>query len=276
MSSYRPHLPSLAHEGFSVDLSVAYCVYSANELLSQMTQFRYIQDPERRLVITRLSKQGIVCVGKQHLVSERMGHMTDGKPRPAGGPSRRALLRNGLLVGGAAATGIASPVLTGVARADSYTWQPHWTWCYDCQVLYYGHNQAQSVCPSGGTHVGYGTTSGNYELQMDYLPVTSNPQQKWAWCLQCQGLFYGPYQGSSYCPAAGPGNLSTHNGSASGNYALHLNYNNLGFQPNWVWCNKCMGMWYTQGPDNNVCPKDLYPHTHVGSGAYWIFDSNYG
>jgi hypothetical protein len=202
--------------------------------------------------------------------------MTDATSHASGGLSRRALLRNGLLASGVTATGLASPLLTGVARADTYTWQFNWTWCYDCQVLYYGTNQAQSVCPAGGTHTGYGTTSGDYGLQMDYSPVTSNPQQKWRWCSQCQGLFYGPNQGESYCPAAGPGNLSTHNGASSGNYALHMNYSNSGFQPNWVWCNKCQGLWYTQGPDNNVCPKDRYPHTDAGSGAYSVYDLDYG
>jgi hypothetical protein len=40
-------------------------------------------------------------------------------------------------------------------------------------------------------------------------------QTGWAWCSKCQGLFYGPKQSSSVCPAGG-----THNGAGSDDYEL--------------------------------------------------------
>ena len=40
-------------------------------------------------------------------------------------------------------------------------------------------------------------------------------QQDWRWCRKCQGLFFGPYESASHCPAGG-----THDGSQSGNYVL--------------------------------------------------------
>jgi hypothetical protein len=40
-------------------------------------------------------------------------------------------------------------------------------------------------------------------------------QPAWAWCKKCQGLFYGPNQVGSVCPAGGP-----HDGSGSGNFAM--------------------------------------------------------
>lgn len=54
-------------------------------------------------------------------------------------------------------------------------------------------------------------------------PVTTPPpvapkaeiQQNWHWCHKCQGLFYGPNQAKSVCPAG-----ETHDGSNSFNYPL--------------------------------------------------------
>lgn len=46
----------------------------------------------------------------------------------------------------------------------------------------------------------------------DPTPITQNG---WNWCFKCEGLFYGPHQSTSNCPAG-----STHDGSRSGNYSL--------------------------------------------------------
>jgi hypothetical protein len=197
--------------------------------------------------------------------------MADERSSAASGPSRRKLLRNGLLVGGVAVTGVASPLLTSVARADG-TFQPNWAWCGNCQGLWWRNPSTQSVCPAGGTHISVG--SGNYSLELNFSPVSSDPQQHWAWCGQCQGSFYGPYKGSSYCPAAGPGKSSTHITTGSGNYAMHVTQPSSLYQGGWAWCSKCMGMWYTQGPNSNVCPKDRGVHSSAGSGPYFIYDSN--
>jgi hypothetical protein len=193
--------------------------------------------------------------------------MTDVTPQATGGLSRRTLLRSGLLVGGATAAGIATPALTGVAQAYSYSTQTWWTYCDNCLGLFYGPNQASSYCPSAPgspvPHVGYSTPplSWDYLLFYDWSQPPASVQTGWNYCNQCQGLFYGPNQGNSYCPA----------GHFNGNYLQHQNYYEAryldtydyglyynsappGYQGNWNWCRNCQGLWYTTGPDNNNCP----------------------
>jgi hypothetical protein len=184
--------------------------------------------------------------------------MTDEMPD---GPRRRILLRNGLLAGlGTALVGIAAPALTGTARAATGTdaaraavpgegFQPSWRWCHLCQGLFYGPFQSNSACPSdrdGGEHDG--SESADYGL--NYGIPNNRPnhiQSGWAWCHECQGLFYEPFQPQSVCPAGG-----RHNGSESYNYDAY--YSKPGTQPGWAWCRRCQGMYYRHFQDNSVCP----------------------
>jgi hypothetical protein len=46
-------------------------------------------------------------------------------------------------------------------------------------------------------------------------PPTAQTQTAWQWCNKCQGLFYGPNQAASVCPAGGQ-----HGGNASYDYSL--------------------------------------------------------
>lgn len=46
-------------------------------------------------------------------------------------------------------------------------------------------------------------------------PPHTIQQDRWRYCHKCQGLFYGPLQSSSHCPAGG-----IHDGAQSGNYVL--------------------------------------------------------
>lgn len=47
------------------------------------------------------------------------------------------------------------------------------------------------------------------------VPPHTIQQDRWRYCHKCQGLFYGPLQSASHCPAGG-----IHDGAQSGNYVL--------------------------------------------------------
>jgi hypothetical protein len=51
----------------------------------------------------------------------------------------------------------------------------------------------------------------------DLIPAANSSQTSWAWCQKCQGLFYGPYESRSVCPAGG-----THDYTESGIYVLRM------------------------------------------------------
>jgi hypothetical protein len=190
-----------------------------------------------------------------------------------GETSRRSLLRKGLLVGvGAAVVGIAMPVLAGSGTARAYVSgagiQNGWDWCDRCQGLFYGPGQSSSACPAGpGGHDGsesagyvlyYGTSGSDDGLG---FPV----QADWAWCDKCQGLFYGPFQGSSLCPAGG-----RHDGSESYSYDVPYGQpssvtGGLNWQSGWAWCDKCQGLFYGPFQGSSWCPAG---GRHDGSESY--------
>jgi hypothetical protein len=128
-------------------------------------------------------------------------------------PSRRVLLRKGLLLGaGAVVAGVATPLLTGTrtAQATSEELQFGWSWCYKCQGMFYGVWAGYSWCPSAPGARHDNSQSLNYQMSYGNLIPFSDPQYAWSWCYKCQGLFYGPWQGYSWCPASG-----RHDGSTS-------------------------------------------------------------
>lgn len=182
--------------------------------------------------------------------------MTNVTPEATPGLRRRTLLRNGLLTGlGAVVVGVASPTLTGTARAEGYQ---VWAWCSKCQGLFYGPQQSASFCPAGGTHNGSG--SYKYLIVFDF-PPSSGVQSNWRWCGKCRGLFFGPQQSASFCPAGG-----THNGSGSYNYSLGYGDPPApGVQVNWRWCSKCGGLFYGAHQSSSFCPAG---GTHNGSSSY--------
>jgi len=195
--------------------------------------------------------------------------MANQTPRSEDGPNRRALLRGGLVVGGLAAAGIASPAVSGVAQASSYLAQEHWTYCNNCAGLFFGPSQNSSICPVGVAgqpirHIGYNpSASYNYILDYSWSSPPSNVQQNWNWCWQCQGLFFGPFQSSSYCPAAHYGYSLQHqnvknNNVDTYNYGLYHASAPPGYQGNWNFCDLCQGLWYS-GSGDSSCPGNETP-----------------
>jgi hypothetical protein len=182
-------------------------------------------------------------MGTQHETFRR--HATEELTRE---PSRRVLLRKGLLVGvGAAVAGIAAPVLLGTGTAQAYVSglgeQSYWAWCDKCQGLFYGPFQSSSYCPALGQHDG----SESYNYVIPYGTGSIGWQPDWAWCDKCQGMFYGPFQSSSYCPKGGQ-----HDGSASYNYEMPYS---PGGQSGWRWCDKCQGLFYGPFQSSSHCPE---------------------
>jgi hypothetical protein len=188
--------------------------------------------------------------------------------------SRRRLLRNGLLTGlGAAAVGIASPVST--AKAQGWNVQQNWCWCGKCTGMFYDGDATNGWCPAGGQHESGNANVDSYPYGLYYnIPISElgpKYQEYWNWCSKCMGLFYGPQQSSSWCPAGG-----RHNGSVSYNYELAFGdvytggyYNQNG----WNWCNKCTGLFYGPQQSSSYCPAG---GQHDGSGSYnyvigWLF-----
>jgi hypothetical protein len=64
------------------------------------------------------------------------------------GPSRRNLLKKGLLTGFGLAVGIASPIFTGIARATSL--QNGWYYCTACKELFHGTGRVPRQVASAG------------------------------------------------------------------------------------------------------------------------------
>lgn len=203
-------------------------------------------------------------------------------PRVLGGPPRRNVLRNGLLLGAALTAGsLVSGAITSAAQASTSGPQEKWAWCSWCTGLYYYPNRAASRCPAymdvdgGGPHGGL--ASYNYALAYDDTVSESDPQSGWWWCGRCQGLFYGPQQDESYCPAGGthvngtniPGDpLAPTN---SFDYALTRDTDTDNGQGGWYRCIKCRGLWYGgSSHTGGICPQDLGNHDGSGSSTYYI------
>lgn len=98
------------------------------------------------------------------------------------------------------------------------------------------------------------------------MAVTWRTQRNWRWCNKCQGLWYGPYQGSSTCPEGGQHSLS-----GSGNYSLVVSpaVAPPNHQIGWRWCNKCQGLWYGPNQASSNCPEGS-THSQTGSGNYAV------
>ncbi len=119
--------------------------------------------------------------------------------------------------------------------------QHGWRWCNKCQGLYYGPN-TDSRCPAGGAHE-VPANSRSWDYGVSQAPLDdANHQSFWHWCNKCQGMFYGEGTGS-HCPRGGPHASPTVSGSSS--YTLaHGIGEQANWQSNWLWCNKCQGLFY--------------------------------
>lgn len=95
-------------------------------------------------------------------------------------------------------------------------------------------------------------------------------QSNWRWCRKCQGMYFGgnPMVGRS-CPAGG-----SHDGSASGNYALQLNSPSAPGQTGWRWCHKCQGLHFIGGNSGKgFCPAGD-GHSIMNSGDYTLIQNS--
>ena len=206
-------------------------------------------------------------------------------PSPTG-LSRRALLRNGLLVGlGATAAVTALPELAGMALAENSNQyvtvyyndeptitnlsQPDWWYCVQCYGIFHSDDDTPNgVCPyNGGKHQN-NTSYYNYCTQFGGSSEGpdlggSGVQSGWRWCSKCQGLFWGSAATDSYCPAGGQHIVT----SDTYTYVLVFGTPTIAWtnaqgssytvaaQSGWLYCGKCRGLFYGHGTNSGGwCP----------------------
>jgi Zn finger protein HypA/HybF involved in hydrogenase expression len=127
-----------------------------------------------------------------------------------------------------------------------------WRWCNKCQGLFYAWNLTTGACPAGGGHNYQG--SDNYNLQNEPASNLENQenQDNWRLCPKCQGAWYSGMGNFGVCPAGGTHVI------AGENYVLQMTGPLLGeppgYAPNWCWCNKCEGLFFTGNPTSGTCP----------------------
>ncbi len=216
--------------------------------------------------------------------------MTSDAPQEIRGLTRRAVVRNGLMVGlGTAAVVAASAPLAGRARAGASIpaslaspsttaqTQENWYWCDVCQGMWYGGykdsngNIKGGVCPYGDgvPHAGLNAyTTSNYYFYYGAV-ANSNWQGNWWWCGNCYIMYWGGTS-AGVCPANG----GAHTGPSSReSYVTWIGNGTNGGQTGWRYCRNCHSMFWagTSGTNtsNTYCP-DGGNHTLAGSHNYPI------
>jgi len=236
--------------------------------------------------------------------------MTDVTPGATRGLGRRALLRNGLIVGvGAVAATVAVPTFAGVAEASvtdyaippgggsalAYTAQPNWWWCVLCHALFASDSSGSpnGLCPSNETpgHYGnhYSDAGGvsSWEYQVPYSNA-GHPEMQlyWNWCSLCQSLWYSGSnnegsEGANYCAGntweddQGGWHIGGHN---PGTWIYDVFYGGSWvaagpyLQASWTWCSQCGELFHNGGPDpsNSACPLALGTENHA-VGSNWDY-----
>jgi hypothetical protein len=207
--------------------------------------------------------------------------MTDDQSMVSGF-SRRAIMRNGLLVGlGAATVAAASASVTGKALADSNIpgtadgstppTQSQWMWCNLCSGMFYAGYSGWGACPFSnpayhGQHGRYKAyTSSNYFFYYDAV-AGGGWQGNWWWCKNCMGMWWGGGNGG-FCPAT---NSQHQKGSNVSSYVAYLGSGSVG-QNDWRYCRDCAGMFWGGGGalSYGVCPTGGQ-HNGTGSSNYQI------
>jgi hypothetical protein len=92
-------------------------------------------------------------------------------------------------------------------------------------------------------------------------------QTGWAWCGNCQGLYFTGSSDQGVCPAGGQ-----HDGSGSAHYVLDVGADPAAHphgQPAWAWCHKCQGLGYGPQFASSLCPAGGQ-HDATGSGNYTL------
>jgi hypothetical protein len=205
------------------------------------------------------------------------------------GRSRRQILKTGLLVGfGAIGLTAVASEFSGVAQASSgpaaapgsaapditFSTENDWWWCKLCDGLFHSNSSGANAgnCPvSGGNHVK--GSNWNYSM-VNGNPGVASVQPNWAWCNNCQGLFYGPNQGQSVCPYKG-----IHH-QFGDDIVRSMLYGSWGATPpaeiqgNWHWCHWCQVLFWGTNPPVNSCPSPNSLYHSVGTWNYQLFYVN--
>ena len=80
--------------------------------------------------------------------------------------------------------------------------QPYWSWCKNCQGLFFGPNQKQSVCPYRGINHQSGDDIVRSMLYGSWQATApAEIQGNWHWCHWCQVLFWGTNPPVNSCPS---------------------------------------------------------------------------
>jgi hypothetical protein len=200
-----------------------------------------------------------------------------GMPGQVGGLGRRALIRNGLVLGaGVAMLGAGSVAMSGTARA--FTIQDDWRWCIHCSGLWWAGTADNGLqptrlgnCPYEGAglpHTFSGTGGTNYTLESTDSPA-SDIQNGWRWCENCYVLFWGNGQPQNgICPVGGPHIAS---GSIYDMYHGSSALSRADSQGGWDWCGKCQELYWGNGDNaGGICP-DGGPHTPGSATNYVMY-----
>jgi hypothetical protein len=190
---------------------------------------------------------------------------------------RRSFLRGGLAVGAATAgLTIASSVMrTGVAEASSTT-QNNWYWCSLCASLFHSNNaQPDGSCVTSPFNL---HTVGTQEYLVDFDEIQGGFQSQWAWCNNCQVLFYGPDVATSGCAWAyvtrsQNARYYPHRGGTT-NYALPFNakpQDLRNYQAGWNYCPACRNIYHGSGNPAGYCVNTGTKHT-PGATPYWMLE----
>jgi hypothetical protein len=192
----------------------------------------------------------------------------------ATGPSRRMILRNGLIVGaGAVVAGTLTVANAGTAKAATADGpQGGWAWCSKCQGLYFV-NSTLNVCPYDAVFGKHGKAK-SFQYFMYYNAVASFIlQTDWSWCGACAGLFWSDGKATAgSCP-----NLDGYGPHVNSGYNYCLPYAVapalIPVQAGWLFCSQCHGLFYCSGDTSRggVCPLYNSAYSHNGEGSYGYF-----
>jgi hypothetical protein len=106
-------------------------------------------------------------------------------------------------------------------------------------------------------------------------------QPNWAWCSQCQSIWYAGRVASSVCPLPSThpdGFPSQHAFAGSNNYNLTYGiapqdfHEAPGAQGGWAWCERCGCLWFTGNGKVGHCAGGG-GHSKAGSGAYLVAEA---
>ena len=151
-----------------------------------------------------------------------------------------------------------------------HTVQWGWRFCTNCRSLFYGPEQSNSVCPTGGEHQMGGAPGDVSSVGLMFnQPATPNLQTEWRYCDRCRGLFYNPGQPNSVCPAGG------HHSAATDSYdyglALLIGSSSQTVWDGWYYCSQCQGLFLVPA-DGSRCPAggEHLPRDPSPAGTYYL------